>query len=70
MASFENPIGSYASVTDDILPGSPGEVSIAIRQGTELFTALAATRGDTIHRHEQVVVIEYLPPRTVIVDRP
>ena len=70
MPSFETPVGSYATVTDDILPGSPGEVSVAIRRGTEIFTALAVTRGDTIGRHEQVVVVEYLPPRPVIVDRP
>jgi hypothetical protein len=57
MPSYETPIGSYATVTDDILPGSPGEVSVAIRQGSEIFTALAFTRGDTIGRHEQVVVI-------------
>lgn len=70
MAPHETPTGYYATVTDDILPGSPGEVSVAIRRGSELFTAIAVDREETIGRHEQVVVIEYLPPRTVIVSRP
>jgi hypothetical protein len=40
---------------------------IAIRGGSEAFNAYAADAKDTISTGTRVVVIEYFPPRTVVV---
>jgi len=69
MAGYETPEGKYAMVTSPIEPGSIGEVVVEIRRGTERFNAISHD-GSRIDRHERVVVVDYLPPRTVSVCRP
>jgi hypothetical protein len=54
-------------VTGTIAPGRIGEVMIAIRGGSEAFNAYAADTQDTISPGTRVVVVEYFPPRTVVV---
>jgi len=60
-------IGKEGRVTAPVTPGSIGEVMIPVRGGTEHFHAYAADDGTTIARGTRIVVVDYLPPRTVIV---
>ncbi len=60
-------VGKSGRVTGRIGPGILGEVMISIRGGTEVFHAYAVDRADEIVVGTEVVVVEYLPPRTVIV---
>jgi hypothetical protein len=62
-----NMIGKVGRVTGTIAPGSIGEVMVAIRGGTEAFHAYSTDPGDTIDTGTRVVVVEYFPPRTVVV---
>ena len=60
-------IGKVGRVTGTIGPERVGEVMIPIRGGSEAFNAYAADTTDTISTGTRVVVIEYFPPRTVVV---
>ena len=60
-------IGKVGRVTGTIAPERVGEVMIPIRGGSEAFNAYAADTTDTISTGTRVVVIEYFPPRTVVV---
>jgi len=60
-------IGKAGRVTGTIAPDRVGEVMVPVRGGTEHFHAYAANGDDTISRGTRVVVVEYLPPRSVIV---
>jgi hypothetical protein len=60
-------VGKVGRVTGTIAPKKVGEVMVAIRGGSEAFAAYADDRAQTIERGERVLVIEYHPPRTVIV---
>ncbi len=60
-------IGKVGRVTGTIAPGRLGEVMIAIRGGSEAFHAYSADSNDTIRPGTRVVVVEYFPPRTVVV---
>jgi len=60
-------IGRIGRVTGRITPGHLGEVMIAVRGGSEAFNAYGADPADTIARGTRVVVVEYFPPRTVVV---
>jgi hypothetical protein len=60
-------IGKVGRVTGKIAPGQVGEVMIPIRGGSEAFHAYAADAGDTIVTGTRIVVVEYFPPRTVVV---
>jgi hypothetical protein len=60
-------IGKVGRVTAKIAPKSLGEVMISIRGGTEAFNAYAADLGQTIEPGTRVAVVEYFPPRTVVV---
>ena len=60
-------LGKVGRVTGTITPGRLGEVMIAVRGGSEAFNAYAADTKDTISTGTRVVVIEYFPPRTVVV---
>jgi len=62
-------VGKIGRVTGTIAPRKVGEVMLAIRGGSEAFSAYAGARDATIERGERVVVIEYHPPRTVIVSQ-
>jgi hypothetical protein len=60
-------IGKVGRVTGTIAPGRIGEVMIAIRGGSEAFNAYSTDSQDTISPGTRVVVVEYFPPRTVVV---
>ena len=60
-------IGKVGRVTGTVGPGRVGEVMIPIRGGSEAFNAYAAETQDTISTGTRVVVVEYFPPRTVVV---
>jgi membrane protein implicated in regulation of membrane protease activity len=60
-------IGKVGRVTGTIAPGQVGEVMVSIRGGTEAFHAYAADTQDTISTGTRIVVVEYFPPRTVVV---
>ena len=62
-------IGKMGRVTGAIGPKALGEVMVPVRGGTEHFHAYAADREDAIEKGASVVVVEYHPPRTVIVTR-
>ena len=61
--SSARPAGS----TGRIGPGRLGEVMVPVRGGTEAFHAYAADGDDEIPTGTRVVVVEYFPPRTVVV---
>ena len=60
-------VGKMGRVTGAISPGKIGEVMIAVRGGSEAFHAYAADDDDEIPRGKRVVVVDYYPPRTVVV---
>ncbi|HYT26070.1 MAG TPA: hypothetical protein VEP73_06280 [Actinomycetota bacterium] len=60
-------IGKVGRVTGTVAPGLIGEVMIPVRGGTEAFNAYAADARDTIQTGTRIVVVEYFPPRTVVV---
>ena len=60
-------MGKIGRVTGTVGPGRVGEVMVPIRGGSEHFHAHAATNGATIPTGSRIVVVEYHPPRTVIV---
>ena len=59
-------LGKVGRVVGRIGPGLVGEVMIPIRGGTEAFYAYSAD-GDAIGVGTRVVVMDYEPPRTVVV---
>ena len=59
--------GLTGRVTGRIAPNHLGEVMIAVRGGSEAFHAYAADREDIYLPGTRVVVVEYHPPRTVVV---
>ncbi len=62
-------VGKIGRVTGRIAPGELGEVMIPVRGGTEAFHAYAADDGDVLATGTRIVVVDYLPPRTVIVTK-
>ena len=60
-------VGLIGRVTGRIAPGHLGEVMVAVRGGTEAFHAYAADTGETYLPGTRIVVVEYHPPRTVVV---
>ena len=62
-------IGKQGRVTTRIQPGRIGEVMVPVRGGTESFNAYSADADDVITSGTSVVVVEYSPPRTVVVSR-
>jgi hypothetical protein len=60
-------VGKTGRVTGRIGPNRLGEVMISVRGGTEAFHAYAADDADEITTGRRVLVLEYLPPRTVVV---
>jgi hypothetical protein len=60
-------VGKVGRVTGVIAPGRLGEVMVPVRGGSEAFHAYAADGDDTIATGRRVVVVEYYPPRTVVV---
>ncbi len=62
-------IGKMGRVTGTIAPGRLGEVMVQVRGGSEAFHAYAADTDETIPVGSRIVVVEYYPPRTVVVTR-
>ncbi|OHV34865.1 hypothetical protein BCD49_22860 [Pseudofrankia sp. EUN1h] len=62
-------IGKSGRVTGKIAPGAVGEVMLAVRGGSEAFHAYAEDGEATITVGSRVLVVEYFPPRTVLVVR-
>ena len=60
-------IGKVGRVTGTIGTDRVGEVMVPVRGGTEHFHAYAADAGTTIAAGTSVVVVEYFPPRSVVV---
>ncbi len=54
-------------VTGTVAPGKVGEVMVSVRGGTEHFHAYGDEPTRTIETGTRIVVIEYFPPRTVVV---
>ena len=63
--TLATPQGRLAHVTARVADRSTGEVSVAIRGGTESFVAYPALPGDTFEIGATVLVTDYVPPRTV-----
>jgi len=62
-------IGKMGRVTGTVGPGRLGEVMIPIRGGSEAFHAYASDGEDTLAPGTTIVVVEYHPPRTVVVTK-
>ncbi len=60
-------IGRVGRVTGLIGPGRLGEVMVAVRGGSEAFNAYSSDPDETIGKGTRIVVVEYFPPRTVVV---
>lgn len=60
-------VGKIGRVTGAIKPGKVGEVMLSVRGGSEAFLA-RCDGGALIPAGTRVVVVEYHPPRTVIVE--
>jgi len=60
-------VGKVGRVTGGISPGVIGEVMVAVRGGSEAFHAYSADPEESIGRGTRVVVVDYFPPRTVVV---
>ena len=62
-------VGKIGRVTGTIGPGKLGEVMVPVRGGTEAFHAYASDADETMDTGSRIVVVEYYPPRTVVVAR-
>ena len=62
-------VGKMGRVSGAIGPQRLGEVMVPVRGGTEHFHAYAADHDDEIPKGVRIVVVEYHPPRTVVVTR-
>jgi hypothetical protein len=62
-------VGKIGRVTGTIAPGKLGEVMVQVRGGSEAFHAYASDTDETIPPGSRIVVVEYFPPRTVVVAR-
>ncbi|EMF52024.1 hypothetical protein [Streptomyces bottropensis] len=60
-------VGLMGRVTGTVGPGLVGEVIVRVRGGAEHFLAYPASAKDRIAPGTLVMVMEYLPPRTVYV---
>jgi hypothetical protein len=62
-------VGKVGRVTGRVAPGVVGEVMIAVRGGSEAFYASADDEAETMPIGTLVLVVDYHPPRHVIVVR-
>ncbi len=69
MAADHGMVGKVGRVTGAIEPGKLGEVMIQVRGGSEAFHAYGAEGEGALPTGSRIVVIEYFPPRTVVVTR-
>ena len=70
MSVHSSPVGCRGRVTSTggVKPGRLGEVMVSIRGGVEAFLARDVD-GGSIEPYTEVVVVEYEPPRLVLVSR-
>ena len=70
MPANDSPVGCHGRVTASgaIRPGRVGEVMVSIRGGVEAFLARDAD-GGAIDAYEEIAVVDYRPPREVVVTR-
>ncbi len=66
--SDSTPVGHRGrlTATGGIRPGGLGEAMVAIRGGVEAFLARDVDGGE-IPPYAEVIVVDYVPPRTVLV---
>ncbi len=69
MTGDQEVVGKVGRVTGTIGPRTVGEVMIPIRGGSEAFNAHASDGDSTIETASRVLVVEYYPPRTVVVEK-
>ena len=62
-------VGKIGRVTGTVAPGKIGEVMVSIRGGSEAFHAYASDADETLPTGSRIVVVDYHPPRTVVVAR-
>ena len=62
-------VGKMGRVTGTIAPGRLGEVMVQVRGGSEAFHAYASEPDVELKTGTRIVVVEYYPPRTVVVTR-
>ncbi len=62
-------VGRIGRVTGTVAPGKIGEVLVSIRGGSEAFHAYASDTDETLAPGTRIVIVEYYPPRTVVVAR-
>jgi hypothetical protein len=62
-------VGKMGRVTGTISSGKLGEVMVSVRGGSEAFHAYAADADDVLPTGTRIVVVEYFPPRTVVVTK-
>jgi len=60
-------IGKQGRVTGRIGPGLVGEVMVEVRGGAEAFIAYPQIPDEQFTVGSLVIVVEYMPPRTVYV---
>lgn len=60
-------VGKTGRVTGRLASNRLGEVMVSVRGGTEAFHAYNVDRDEEIAPGSRVVVVEYMPPRTVVV---
>ncbi|HEY4377061.1 MAG TPA: hypothetical protein VGM93_07870 [Acidimicrobiales bacterium] len=60
-------VGKTGRVTGRIVPGRIGEVTLSVRGGTEAYHAYNNDADEEIAPGTKVLVVELLPPRTVVV---
>jgi hypothetical protein len=70
LTMLSDPIGCHGRVTASgaIAPGRTGEVMVAMNGGVQAFMARDAD-GGSIDPYEEIVVVERVAPRTVLVTR-
>lgn len=61
-------VGKTGRVTGTVAPGQVGEVILTTDRGSDAFHAYASTPDMTIPVGTKVVVLEHLPPRSVVVE--
>ena len=61
-------VGKIGRVTGRVAPGEVGEVLIAVRGGTSAYHAYPADGTSVVPIGEKVLVVEFRPPQSVLVD--
>jgi hypothetical protein len=61
-------VGKVGLVTGTLAQGQVGEVMLQTSGGSEAFHAYAGNRDEIVPVGTRVLVLEYFPPRTVVVE--